>query len=85
MSRTKEYYWEEICAMQDDAAYKISSDGAAAVTMNDKWILIDEHTPRGVKLQMISKLDGVAIYGKYMPYDKHFTHWYPLPTFDKEK
>lgn len=65
--------------------YKLTADGAAAVDPATRWRKIDEHTPRGTKLQLISKPNGVAQYGKYMAGDKFFTHWHPLPVFDKNE
>lgn len=65
--------------------HKITADGAAAVSPGIKWIPVSQDTPRGVKLQLISKKYGVAQSGIYSPNDKFFTHWAPLPTFDKEE
>lgn len=64
--------------------YKINADRTAAVTNDVKWKRIDEHTPRGVKLQLIAKPYGVAQYGIHTP-NKFFTHWAPAPTFDKDE
>lgn len=64
---------------------EVNSDRTAAVDRNTKWIPIDENTPRGVKLQLISKKNGVALYATYSPSNTFFTHYYPLPTFDKEE
>ena len=65
-------------------AHKISSDGAAAVAPDIKWLRIDEHTPRGVKMLLISKQFGIAQIGSHKPYDGFFSHWHPLPTFTKD-
>lgn len=64
--------------------HKISSDGAASITLNCKWLLIDRNTPRGVKMMLISEKYGIAQISIYSPNDKYFTHWHPLPTFKKE-
>ena len=58
----------------------ISSDGAAAVDKSFFWLPVGPSTPRGVKLQLINKSAGVAVYGHYS--DKGvWTHWAPLPKF----
>ena len=62
--------------------HKINSSKTAAVATNVHWIPIDNDTPRGVKLQLINKLSGIAMYGNY--YDEKcpfYTHWAPPPTF----
>lgn len=64
--------------------HRISSDGAASIEPNCKWILIDSNTPRGVKMMLINEKYGVAQASIYLPADKYFTHWFPLPTFKKE-
>ena len=38
----------------DGMTHKISSDGAAVVAPEFHWLPIDEHTPRGVKMLLIS-------------------------------
>ena len=63
---------------------EINADRTAAVDRKTKWIPIDENTPRGVKLQLINRAYGVALYGKHDPKDKFFTHYFPLPTFEKD-
>ena len=65
--------------------HKLTADGAAAVNPKVKWIKIDENTPRGCKLQLISKKYGVAQTSMYLPTDDFFTHWFPLPTFDENE
>ena len=64
--------------------HKITHDGAAAVNTATRWIPVGPTTPRGVKLQLISKPQGIAMYGLWQPEDRHFTHWFPLPTFSKD-
>ena len=61
--------------------YKINSTGTAAVSPSVTWQPIDANTPRGVKLQLISKSSGIAMYGTYSPSNSFYTHWAPLPTF----
>jgi hypothetical protein len=61
----------------------INSDNTAAIDRAYHWMPIDQHTPVGVKLQLIREDAGVAQYGKYKRGDTFFTHWSPLPTFKK--
>lgn len=61
--------------------HKISSDGAAAVAPEFHWLPIDERTPRGVKLLLISRAYGVAQIGMHTSFSTFFTHWAALPTF----
>jgi hypothetical protein len=63
--------------------HRITSNGAAAVSSGTKWLPIDDHTPRGVKLQLINERYGVAQYGPHRAGDTYFTHWCPLPTFEE--
>ena len=56
---------------------KSTSDGAAVVDTEYFWIPVDEHTPRGAKLQLLGQ-GGVAVYANYDG-DKFWTHWCPLP------
>lgn len=65
------------------ATHTLNSDSIAVISLDTQWIPIDEHTPRGAKLQLISKKYGVAQYGIHMPGDMYFTHWYPMPSFKK--
>ena len=53
---------------------------SAAVDQAYHWRQIDKDTPRGVKLQLINRRYGVAVYGTYQP-GAPFTHWAPLPKF----
>lgn len=61
--------------------HTLSSDGAAAVSLDAYWLPIDDKTPRGVKLMLISQAAGVAQIGIHFGNDKHYTHWHPLPKF----
>lgn len=56
---------------------------AAVVDRGYHWRLIDTRTPRGQKLQLINRASGVAVYGTLGSGPTEFTHWAPLPTFDK--
>jgi hypothetical protein len=56
---------------------QVTSDGAAVVDTEYFWIPVDEHTPRGAKLQLLGQ-GGVAVYANYDG-DKFWTHWCPLP------
>lgn len=59
-------------------SHTISSRHHVAVAEGFYWQPINEHTPRGVKLQLLGQ-GGVAIYGQYDGKAKFFTHWAPLP------
>jgi hypothetical protein len=62
---------------------QLDSTGVAAVDHNYFWQPIDT-CPRGVKVQLISKRDGVAIYGTFSPKQSHFDYWAPLPKFERD-
>ena len=62
-----------------------STDRSTVVNLDTKWIPIDANTPRGTKLQLINIAAGVAHYGQLQAGDTFYTHWFPLPTFDKDK
>jgi hypothetical protein len=68
----------------DPMIHKPTADGAATVSPAIKWIKIDESTPRGTKLMLISRRYGVAQFGMHNPAEKFFTHWHPLPTFESK-
>lgn len=59
-------------------------DGAAAIDRGYHWRRIDDNTPLGTKLQLVNKSAGVATYGRIYSRDPWWTHWAPLPTFEKE-
>lgn len=59
---------------------KLTSTGAI-VDPGIFWRPIDADTPRGAKLQLINRRDGVAHYGQFFGKDQHWTHWAPLPRF----
>ena len=60
-----------------------NSDQTVAIDRDYHWRIIDKDTPRGVKLQLINKAAGVAQYGRLGTSNDFFTHWAPLPTFQK--
>jgi len=62
----------------------INSDGEAVVSYDLHWKPIDESTPRGVKMLLISQKYGITSVGIHISNDKYFTHWHPLPTFKKD-
>lgn len=62
-------------------AIRITNDRSAAVDHSYPWLPINEHTPRGVKLQLINKQSGVAHYGRLGSREDFYTHWAPLPKF----
>lgn len=62
---------------------KSSSDNAATVNTELVWQPVDGDTPRGRKLLLINKRDGVAHLGLYT-LDSHWTHWQGLPVFAPE-
>ena len=65
---------------------RISSDGAAVVDESFKWRPIDLTTPKRVKIQLINITEGVAEYGRIKSHRGNFwTHWAPLPSFNKER
>lgn len=65
-------------------SHKLNSARTAVVSLDAAWIPIDEHTPRGVKLMLISRAAGVAQIGLHQRTDTHYTHWHPLPKFFKD-
>jgi hypothetical protein len=58
--------------------HKLNATGTVAVATHVYWQRIDADTPRGVKLQLLSKY-GVATYGELHWRDTFWTHWAPLP------
>jgi hypothetical protein len=60
---------------------QINRAKGVAVDPDFYWIPIHPLTPRGVKLQLVVRPDGVAHYGHYSPKDTHWTHYAPLPKF----
>ena len=71
-------------ARESARATGTDSSGAAQVDYSYAWRPIDDNTPRGTKLQLISRRDGVATYGHLGTDAGFWTHWAPLPTFRTE-
>lgn len=71
-------------ARESAQATGTDSSGAAQVDYSYAWRPIDDNTPRGTKLQLISRRDGVATYGHLGTDAGFWTHWAPLPTFRTE-
>lgn len=63
--------------------HKLTSDGAAVVAPDIKWLKIDANTPMGARMLLIEKAQGVAYIRSRMKGDG-FDHWFPLPTFEKD-
>lgn len=63
----------------------LNTNRSVAINRETKWIRIDANTPRGTKLQLINIAAGVAHYGQLHSADTFYTHWFPLPTFDKDE
>jgi hypothetical protein len=64
---------------------KPTSDRAAIVDTEFHWIDATEHPPpRGAKILCINRMQGIAVIGSWLP-TFGFTHWAPLPTFEKPK
>ena len=61
----------------------LDSSKTVAVDRAYHWRPIDKDTPRGVKLQLIHQAAGVATYGTVTGSRTFWTHWAPLPTFQK--
>lgn len=70
-------------ALASDSRVRITSDGAAAVDPDYYWRDIDENTPRGVKLQLLTDT-GIALHGHWQPYDRDIVGWAPLPKKRKK-
>lgn len=62
--------------------FKLNSKRDVAVATDYYLEKIDEHTPRGVKLQLLGQ-GGVLVYGQYNG-DPFWTHFAPLPRIRKE-
>ncbi|CAB4241015.1 hypothetical protein UFOVP56_50 [uncultured Caudovirales phage] len=58
--------------------HTLNSTRTVAVATDVYWLPIDEYTPRGAKLQLLSK-GGVAQYGVLNKDVSFYTHWCPLP------
>lgn len=60
-----------------------NKEGVACIDRGYHWRDIDASTSIGMKMQLINKSAGVAMYGNLMRRNNFFTHWAPLPTFAK--
>lgn len=66
------------------SAIEVNSRQTAVIDRSMHWRPIDEQTPRGAKLQLIRRADGVAQCGILGRRETHYTHWAPLPSFAPE-
>lgn len=63
--------------------HEVDSSRSVAVDREYYWRPIAT-CPHGVKVQLINRMYGVAVYGQYRPKEAFWTHWAPLPVFRKE-
>lgn len=64
---------------------KMTRDQFAVVDVNNKWLDAKKYSPpRGAKMLMIDRKLGVAVLGTWRDADR-WTHWCPLPTFEREE
>jgi hypothetical protein len=64
-------------------SHDIDSLKAVAVDRDYCWRPIAT-CPTGVKVQLVNRQSGIAVYGVYRKKDGFWTHWAPLPVFRKE-
>ena len=58
--------------------HKLNHTATVAVDQHRKYSKIDQHTPRGVKLILVTT-ERVAVFGVLTEANRrHFTHWEPL-------
>lgn len=62
---------------------ELNKEQTVAVDRDYYWRPIAE-CPVGVKVQLINRRYGVAVYGHYSGRSGFWTHWAPLPVFRKE-
>jgi len=74
--------WRVYCSKENKQ--QLNSERTVAIDKGYHWREIDAHTPRGVKLQLINRAAGVAVYGSIGTDPGFWTHWAPVPTFDKK-
>lgn len=61
-------------------------DGTMSVAVDREYYWRPISTcPMGVKVQLVNRMYGVAVYGQYNKKESWWTHWAPLPVFRKEK
>lgn len=64
--------------------HKLNHTGNVAVDQHRKYSKIDQHTPRGVKLILVTT-ERVAVLGVLTESNRqHFTHWEPLARIPDE-
>lgn len=69
----------------NDGFPQTNTTKTVAIDQSYHWRPIDQDTPLGVKVQLISRgRSGVASYGILGSANTWFTHWAPLPTFKKD-
>lgn len=66
--------------LSDKHPVQLNRDRTVGVNQNVYWLPCGPNTPQGVKLQLINRKNGVAVYGIYYPQDG-WTHWQGLPKF----
>jgi hypothetical protein len=71
-------YWIEIGQDEIRSQYHVNASGQAAVADGYYWLPIDENTPRGVKLQLLT-VHGVGVIGQWDGRDKQWVGWAPMP------
>ena len=65
--------------------YSTNKDKTAVIDPSYHWMPIST-APLGKKVQLINEAAGVATYGQVNgSKEQFFTHWAPLPTFEKYK
>ena len=64
--------------------HKLNHTATVAVDQRRKYSKIDQHTPRGVKLILVTT-ERVAVFGVLTEANRqHFTHWEPLARIPDE-
>lgn len=58
----------------------LNTTKTVAIDRGYHWQPVGPDTPQGVKVQLINRARGVAVYGHYTR-GSEWTHWAPLPTF----
>lgn len=62
--------------------HKLNRDQSTVIAPDIKWLPIDELAPRGVRMLLIDKSQGIAYIRQHTKGDQ-FTHWFPLPSMEK--
>jgi len=63
---------------------KLNTDKTAVVSPKFHWLPIDRNTPVGVQMLLIRESAGTATVGRHSHGNNFFTHFAPLPTFNRE-